>query len=104
MVEQWKNKQISPDRDTNEGVTTKEAELLQQGKAKTLVQMWKCMDQENTPPMERRGPRQMTPPMDGERRFSTSTDVCSIDFFMLIRYIVCLYAGRNIITKIQLYG
>jgi len=74
MVEQWKNKQISPDRDTNEGAATKEAELLQQGKAKTLMQMWKCMDQENTPPMERRGPRQMTPPMDGERRFSTSTD------------------------------
>lgn len=76
LVEQWKNKQISPDRETNEGTTTKETELLQQGKAKNLLQMWKCIDQENTPPSERRGPRPITPPIDTDRRFSSSIDVC----------------------------
>lgn len=35
------------------------------------------MDKENTPPPERRGPRAMTPPPDGERRLPMPSDVMS---------------------------
>lgn len=45
------------------------------GKAKNLVEMWKTMDKENTPPPERRGPRALTPPMDNERRLPIPQDV-----------------------------
>lgn len=48
------------------------------GKAKNLVEMWKTMDKENTPPPERRGPRALTPPMDNERRLPIAQDVRSI--------------------------
>ena len=45
------------------------------GKAKNLVEMWKTIDKENTPPPERRGQRAFTPPTDNERRMSPPTDV-----------------------------
>jgi hypothetical protein len=45
------------------------------GKAKNLVQMWKTIDKENTPPLERRGLRAITPPTDNERRIILSEDV-----------------------------
>ncbi|CAM4743559.1 unnamed protein product [Rotaria magnacalcarata] len=76
LVEQWKTKQSSPDRDTSETQSKHETENVQQGKAKNLVQMWKTIDKENTPPPERRGPRPFTPPPpDSERRISPSDDV-----------------------------
>lgn len=74
LVEQWKNKQISPDRDTPDAQVVRDAEILQHGKAKNLVEMWKTMDKENTPPPERRGPRALTPPMDNERRLPIPHD------------------------------
>jgi hypothetical protein len=37
--------------------------------------MWKSIDKENTPPLERRGPRAFTPPADNERRVLPSDDV-----------------------------
>ena len=49
--------------------------LLLLGKAKNLLQMWKSIDKENSPPTSRRGPRPMTPPANDERRFSSSNDV-----------------------------
>ena len=45
------------------------------GKAKNLVEKWKTMDKENTPPPERRGQRAFTPPTDNERRIPPPTDV-----------------------------
>ena len=36
--------------------------------------MWRAIDKENTPPLERRGPRPITPPPDYERRIATSSD------------------------------
>ena len=48
---------------------------LKIGKAKNLVQMWKTIDKENTPPPERRGPRAFTPPIENERRLSVADDV-----------------------------
>ena len=104
LVEQWKNKQISPERDTNEGATVRDSELLQQGTARNLVQIWKCMDQENTPPMERRGLRQITPPADGERRSSTSMDVCTSKYLITIFNIMCLCVGGDFIATIKLCG
>jgi len=50
--------------------------LFNIGKAKDLVQKWKTMDKENTPPPERRGPRAITPPPDNERRLPDPEDVC----------------------------
>ncbi|CAF2825248.1 unnamed protein product [Rotaria sp. Silwood2] len=93
LVEQWKTKQISPERDGSDGHSKHDAEIVQQGskkkilivikeiflflnlgKAKNLVQMWKTIDKENTPPPERRGPRPITPPGDNERRILPSED------------------------------
>jgi hypothetical protein len=37
--------------------------------------MWKSIDKENTPPLERRGLRAFTPPADNERRILPSEDV-----------------------------
>ncbi|CAF4384828.1 unnamed protein product, partial [Rotaria socialis] len=75
LVEQWKTKQSSPDRDTSETQSKHETENVQQGKAKNLVQMWKTIDKENTPPPERRGLRPFTPPPpDSERRIPPSDD------------------------------
>jgi len=74
LVEQWKTKQTSPDRDTPDAQVIRDAEILQQGKAKNLVEMWKTMDKENTPPPERRGPRAITPPTDNERRLPVPED------------------------------
>jgi len=74
LVEQWKSKQISPERDTPDAQVVRDAEILQHGKAKNLVEMWKTMDKENTPPPERRGPRALTPPMDNERRLPMPQD------------------------------
>jgi len=74
LVEQWKTKQVSPDRDTPDAQVIRDAEILQQGKAKNLVEMWKTMDKENTPPPERRGPRAITPPADNERRLPSVED------------------------------
>jgi hypothetical protein len=37
--------------------------------------MWKAIDKENTPPLERRGLRAITPPTDNERRIIPSEDV-----------------------------
>jgi hypothetical protein len=48
------------------------------GKAKNLVEMWKTMDKENTPPPERRGPRAITPPPDNERHLPPPEDVIYI--------------------------
>ncbi len=45
------------------------------GQAKNLVQMWKTIDKENTPPSKRRGLRAITPPVDNERHISPSEDV-----------------------------
>lgn len=39
--------------------------------------MWKSLDKENTPPLERRGLRAITPPNDNERRILSTEDVCS---------------------------
>lgn len=47
------------------------------GKAKNLVQMWRSIDKENTPPSERRGPRAITPPVDNVRRIPPAEDVIS---------------------------
>jgi hypothetical protein len=74
LVEQWKTKQISPERDTPDAQVIRDAEILQQGKAKNLVEMWKTMDKENTPPPERRGPRAITPPADNERHLPVVED------------------------------
>jgi hypothetical protein len=74
LVEQWKTKQISPERDTPDAQVIRDAEILQQGKAKNIVEMWKTMDKENTPPPERRGPRAITPPADNERRLQAPED------------------------------
>jgi hypothetical protein len=74
LVEQWKTKQISPDRDTPDAQVLRDAEILQQGKAKNIAEMWKTMDKENTPPPERRGPRAITPPADNERRLPSMED------------------------------
>ncbi|CAF3400209.1 unnamed protein product [Rotaria sp. Silwood1] len=74
LVEQWKTKQTSPERDTPDAQVIRDAEILQQGKAKDLVEMWKTMDKENTPPPERRGPRAITPPPDNERRLPPPED------------------------------
>lgn len=68
LVEQWKTKQLSPDRDSTDASNARDAELVEQGKAKNLVQMWKTIDKENTPPPERPRPRAITPPADHERR------------------------------------
>ncbi|UJR21474.1 hypothetical protein I4U23_024558 [Adineta vaga] len=68
LVEQWKTKQISPDRETSDISAMPDTEIVQQGKAKNLVQMWRSIDKENTPPPERRGLRAFTPPADNERR------------------------------------
>ncbi len=75
LVEQWKTKQISPERDTSDAQIIPDTEIVQQGKAKNLVQMWKSIDKENTPPPERRGLRAFTPPADNERRILPSDDV-----------------------------
>ncbi|CAF1396374.1 unnamed protein product [Adineta steineri] len=74
LVEQWKTKQITPERDTPDAQVLRDAEILQQGNAKNIVEMWKTMDKENTPPPERRGPRAITPPLDNERRLSMPDD------------------------------
>ncbi|CAF1025045.1 unnamed protein product [Rotaria sordida] len=74
LVEQWKTKQASPDRDTPDAQVIQDAEILQQGKAKNLVELWKTMDKENSPPPERRGPRAITPPADNERRLPPAED------------------------------
>ncbi|CAF3774387.1 unnamed protein product [Rotaria sordida] len=74
LVEQWKIKQISPERDESNGYIKHDAEVVQQGKAKNLVQMWKTIDKENTPPPERRGPRPITPPADNELRIIPPED------------------------------
>ncbi|CAF0825225.1 unnamed protein product [Adineta ricciae] len=74
LVEQWKTKKISPDRDTPDAQVLKDAEILQQGKAKNIAEMWKTMDKENTPPPERRGPRAITPSADNERRLPAPED------------------------------
>ncbi|CAF0722776.1 unnamed protein product [Adineta ricciae] len=74
LVEQWKTKQNSPDRETSEPPTISDTEIVQQGKAKHLVQMWKSIDKENTPPPERRGLRAFTPPADNERRLPPPSD------------------------------
>ncbi|CAF1929436.1 unnamed protein product [Rotaria magnacalcarata] len=72
LVEQWKTKQTSPERDTPDAQVVRDSEILQQGKAKNLVELWKTMDKENTPPPERRGPRAITPPSDNDRRLPAS--------------------------------
>ncbi|CAF3322682.1 unnamed protein product [Rotaria socialis] len=72
LVEQWKTKQTSPERDTPDAQVVRDAEILQQGKAKNLVELWKTMDKENTPPPERRGQRAITPPSDNDRRLPAS--------------------------------
>ncbi|CAF1646049.1 unnamed protein product, partial [Adineta ricciae] len=74
LVEQWKTKQNSPDRETSEPPAVSDTEIVQQGKAKHLVQMWKSIDKENTPPPERRGLRAFTPPADNERRLPPPSD------------------------------
>ncbi|CAF0868949.1 unnamed protein product [Didymodactylos carnosus] len=80
LVEKWKTKQISPDRDQQDGTTAgeerplKDQDILQTGKAKNLVQMFKTMDKENTPPPERRGPRPITPPPNDQRKLSSAND------------------------------
>ena len=90
LVEQWKTKQISPERDTPDASILPGTEMVQQGlksfskksmirfsdlgKAKNLVQMWKSIDKENTPPPERRGLRAFTPPTDNERRIPSAPD------------------------------
>jgi hypothetical protein len=74
LVEQWKTKKISPERDTPDAQVIRDAEILQQGKAKNLVEMWKTMDKENTPPPERRGPRAITPPADNQRHLPEHED------------------------------
>ncbi|CAF0923977.1 unnamed protein product [Adineta steineri] len=74
LVEQWKTKQISPDRDSSDAQIIPDTESVQQGKAKNLVQMWKSIDKENTPPSERRGLRAFTPPTDNERRIPPPDD------------------------------
>jgi uncharacterized protein with PIN domain len=74
LVEQWKIKQTSPERDTPDAQVIRDAEILQQGNAKNIVEMWKTMDKENTPPPERRGPRAITPPADNERRLQAPED------------------------------
>ncbi|CAF1028400.1 unnamed protein product [Adineta steineri] len=74
LVEQWKTKQISPDRDSSDAQIIPDTESVQQGKAKNLVQMWKSIDKENTPPSERRGLRAFTPPTDNERRMPPPDD------------------------------
>ncbi|CAF1027174.1 unnamed protein product, partial [Adineta ricciae] len=74
LVEQWKTKKLSPDRDTPDAQVLKDAEILQQGKAKNIAEMWKTMDKENTPPPERRGPRAITPSADNERRFPATEE------------------------------
>lgn len=87
LVEQWKIKQISPERDI-----AADTDLVQQGrrsffingrlksfdlgKAKNLVQMWKTFDKENTPPLERRGLRAFTPPIDQESSVKSTEDQC----------------------------
>lgn len=92
LVEQWKSKQISPERDTPDAQAARDAEILQQGlwfsfysidsrivliigKAKNLMEKWQTRDKENTPPPERRGLRAITPPADHERRSSIPVDV-----------------------------
>jgi len=55
------------------------------GKAKNLVEMWKTMDKENTPPPERRGPRAITPPADNERHLPPPEDVKYILNIILLR-------------------
>ena len=52
--------------------------MINLGKAKNLVQMWKTFDKENTPPSERRGLRAFTPPTDQERRLIPQEDVRQI--------------------------
>ncbi|CAF1050445.1 unnamed protein product [Didymodactylos carnosus] len=94
LVEKWKTKQNSPDRDQqNLDVTTstlgeqrslKDQDYLQTGgftiiifvlgKAKNLVEMWKTMDKENTPPSERRAPRPITPPTNDQRKLLITND------------------------------
>jgi uncharacterized protein YktA (UPF0223 family) len=74
LVEQWKTKQISPERDIPDAQVIRDAEILQQGNAKNIVEMWKTMDKENTPPPERRGPRAITPPTDNQRHLPPSED------------------------------
>ncbi|CAF3382955.1 unnamed protein product [Rotaria sp. Silwood1] len=74
LVEQWKTKQISPERDGIDEHIKHDAEIVQQGKAKNLVQMWKTIDKENTPPLERRGLRPITPPIDNERHILPPDD------------------------------
>lgn len=74
LVEQWKSKQTSPERDTGDTQIIHDTEVVQQGKAKNLVQMWKSIDKENTPPPERRGLRAFTPPADNERRILPPSD------------------------------
>ncbi|UJR27926.1 hypothetical protein I4U23_009186 [Adineta vaga] len=74
LVEQWKTKKISPDRDTPDAQVVRDADILQQGNAKNIVEMWKTMDKENTPPPERRGLRPITPPPDNERRLPMPED------------------------------
>lgn len=100
LVEQWKSKQLSPERDIVDGQTSRDGEILEQGslrknfngehfyennsnsgKAKNLVEMWTTIDKENSPPTSRRAPRAMTPPADDARRLSTSNEVCSDELF-----------------------
>ena len=92
LVEQWKSKQISPERDSPDAQAARDADILQQGllssfcqigshivlvigKAKNLMEKWQTRDKENTPPPERRGLRAITPPADHERRSSIPVDV-----------------------------
>lgn len=74
LVEQWKTKKASPERDTPDAQVVRDAEILQQGNAKNIVEMWRTLDKENTPPPERRGPRAITPPGDSERRLPTAQE------------------------------
>jgi hypothetical protein len=73
------------------------------GKAKNLVQMWKTIDKENTPPPERRGLRAITPPTDNERRIILSEDVHRNIVNIKIRDIFFFFPGRYEYSKDESY-